>query len=369
MLTTLDPEVQSMLLDDSRLHDLLARLTARKRKTAKLKDIWSAFASVYDDLPSGRERRLWLLTVLEELDASAEIALPVSHGRQWDRTSDIVLPTKVSLCSSEQSEEKTNWRTFAWHPALQWVLDRRHVIPGHFQFLKKVHQGLVEGWFEASEPLKYRSLQLTGDEKRLQKLCKCRLFGPGRLTLAMLGCKAEVLPLAIERFCGNSTMLLFENAAPFMVARGILKEMDNTGIGCLGYGAGKQVIKSVGYLSMIEPPVERVLYVGDLDAAGIQLAADIERLSRHVTILPATSFHRAMIDAAAELGSANGWPVKEKQPRQVAEFVLGFVDDSVRSECAQLISSGRRIPEEVVSRATMRRILSRDVRKLHRTRN
>ena len=105
----------------------------------------------------------------------------------------------------------------------------------------------------------------------------------------MLGCEAEVLPLAIERFCGNSTTLLFENAAPFMVARGILKQMDNTGIGCLGYGAGKQVIKSVGYFSMIQPPVESVLYVGDLDAEGIQLAADVKRLSRHVTILPATS--------------------------------------------------------------------------------
>ena len=54
---------------------------------------------------------------------------------------------------------------------------------------------LVEGWFEASEPLKYRSLQLTGDEKRLQKLCKCRLFGPGRLTLDMLGCEATDLSL------------------------------------------------------------------------------------------------------------------------------------------------------------------------------
>ncbi len=358
MPTTLDPEVQSMLLDDGRLNIFLTRLVARKHKTAKLEDIWSAFASIYDDLPSGRERRLWLLTVLEELDASGEIALPVSHGRQWDRTSDIVLPTRIKLCAIEQSEEKTNWRTFAWHPALQWVLDRRHVIPSHFQFLKKVNQGLVEGWFEASEPLKYRSLQLTGDEKRLQKLCKCRLFGTGRLTLDMLGCVAEVLPLAIERFSGNATMLLFENAAPFIVVRGILKEMNNTGIGCLGYGAGKQVIKSVGYLSMIEPPVGSVLYVGDLDAEGIQLAADIKRISSHVTILPATSFHRAMIGAAAELGSANGWPVKEKQPRQVAKSVLGFVDDSVRSKCAQLISSGRRIPEEVLSQATLRRILS-----------
>jgi hypothetical protein len=253
---------------------------------------------------------------------------------------------------------KGDWRTFAWHPALQWVLDRQHVTPDHFGFLRKVNQGLVEGWFDHLEPFKYRSLQLTGDEKRLQVLCKCRLFGPGRLSLDLLGCEAEVLPLAVERFGEKPTMLLFENAAPFMVARSILKVMDNNAFGCLGYGGGKQMVKSVGYLSMIEPPVESVLYVGDLDAEGIQLAANIGRLSSQVEIHPATSFHRAMIDAASELGHASGWPVKEKQPRQAAESALQFVDAAVRGKCAQLISSGHRIPEEVLSRFKMQQILS-----------
>lgn len=348
-----------MLLDDTRLHDLLTRLTVTRRKTTDLNDIWTAFTSVYDNLPSGRERRLWLLTVLQELDASEEIALPVNHGGQWDRTSDIALPTKITLRTTRQAAELDNWRMFAWHPALQWVLERRHLNSSHFQFLQKINQGLVEGWFETSEAFKYRSLQLTGHEKRLQQLCRCRLFGPGRLTLDMLGCEAEVLPLAIERFGGDSTMLLFENAAPFIVARGILKQMNNTGgIGCLGYGAGKQVIKSIGYLSMIAPRVESVRYVGDLDAEGIQLAADLEQHSKHIKILPATSFHLAMLNAAAELGSANGWPVQKNQPHQVAESVIGFVDASVRNQCVQLISSGHRIPEEVLSRSTMRRLLS-----------
>ena len=357
MSTTLDPDVRSILLDDGKLHELIARLTNRKRKTARLDEIWSAFASIYDDLPLGRERRAWLLTVLEELDASEEIMLPARHGRQWDRTSDVVLPTKVTFYVNAQTEATSEWRTFAWHPTLQWVLERTHLIPSHYEFLKTVNQGLVEGWFAQSETLKYRSLQLTGDEKRLQKLRKCRLFGPGRLSLELLGCEQEVLPLAYERFSDERTMVLFENAAPFIAAQSILKVVDNAEIGCIGYGAGKQMVKSVGYLPMIAPRLETVFYVGDLDAEGIQLAADIKRLSKDVEVQPATRFHRAMIDAAADLGFADGWAIKN-QRRHVAESALGFMDHSVRAKCAQLISTGHRIPEEVIPRGILRHLLS-----------
>ena len=36
--------------------------------------------------------------------------------------------------------------------------------------------------------MKYRSLQLTGNEKALASLAKTSLFGESRLSLAMLGC-------------------------------------------------------------------------------------------------------------------------------------------------------------------------------------
>lgn len=135
MSRRLDEEARSYLLDDIRLRNFVDRLATRgKRKTVPISDIWSAFTSVYEDLPSGAERRFWLLAVLEELEASEEILLPVRHGKQWDRTSDILLPTKISLCAFEQPQQKDNWRTFAWHPRLQWVLSRRHLIPSHFEF-------------------------------------------------------------------------------------------------------------------------------------------------------------------------------------------------------------------------------------------
>ena len=97
-----------------------------------------------------------------------------------------------------------HWRQFPWHPCLQWVFRLRSLPPDHFAFLKQLNRGLVEGWFEQPECFKYRSLQLTGDEKRLETLVKGTLFAPGCLTLEMLGCLPETLPLAAEQLSSGA---------------------------------------------------------------------------------------------------------------------------------------------------------------------
>lgn len=357
-----EPELRSILLDDANLHEMVVRLTARKQKTARLDEIWSAFVSVYKDLPSGRERRLWLWTVLEELDGSGEIVLPVRRGKQWDRSSDVPLPTRITVRREATNSESTDLRTFPWHPTLQWVLERRFISVQHVGFLRRVNQGIVEGWFEESEPLKYRSLQLTGDEKLLQKFAKTKLFGIGKLSLAFLGCEAEVLPIAFDRTSDAPIMLMFENAAPFMLARRVAREMLSSGrssqFGTIAYGAGKQVVKSAEYLPAIEPEVETVLYVGDLDAEGLQLAAELKDRSDAVSVQPATAFHAAMLQSAAELGAADGWPAKDGQPRAIARRALDFPDPSIRDACARIVQMGKRIPEEVLSTKWMRRLMS-----------
>lgn len=361
MSTIHEPEVHSLLLDDANLHDMVIRLTARNRRTARLDDIWSAFVSVYKDFPSGRERRLWLWTVLEELDGAGEIILPVRHGKQWDRTSDVPLPTKITLASDASTSNCMDWRAFPWHPSLQWILERRFVSAQHVKFLTRVNQGLVDGWFEESEPLKYRSLQLTGDEKLLQKFAKTKLFATGKLSLGLLGCEAEVLPIAFEQISDGPIMLMFENAAPFMLARRVTREMVSSGrvprFGILAYGAGKQVVKSVEYLSTITPAVKAVFYIGDLDAEGLQIGGELKERSNAVPVQPATAFHAAMLQSAAELNAPGGWPTKDGQPRVIGRGAMEFPDPSIRGACARMVQTGMRIPEEVLPTNWIRRLM------------
>lgn len=355
---TLDAEAQAFLCDETRLQRFQDGLRCGDRRVVRDTEVWNAFTAAYSDLPSGPERRLWLLTALEKLAERGAIQLPVRHGKQWDRTSEIVLPTAVSLINTVADDSgRMQWRQFPWHPQLQWVLQLRTLAADQISFLMRVNEGLVEGWFAQPECFKYRSLQLTGDEKRLETLRKGTLFGHGRLTLEMLGCELEALPLATELLSSQPTMLVFENAAPFMLARTLVAGSVHPQIGRLAYGAGKQVLKAVNYFSMIAPPITEILYVGDLDAEGVKIAADLQRLSKTVVVKQAHVFHNAMLKSAAELGSPNGWLVKDEQPLNLAEAHMSFVASDIRPFVAALIETGRRIPEEVLSRCAMSRLL------------
>jgi hypothetical protein len=232
------------------------------------------------------------------LAARGDIVLPVRHGKQWDRTSRITLPTAVKLTTANGAlDNRTGWREFPWHPQLQWVLQLRNLADDQFLLIQRVNQGFVEVWFTRAECFKYRSLQLTGDEKRLETLLKGKLFEPGCLTLELLGCALDALPLATDYLTSNPRMLVFENAAPFLLAKGVAAEIKDPGFGRLAYGAGKQVLKAVPYFSVLQPPVSEIHYVGDLDAEGLKIAGEVQRLSQAILVRPATGFHVAMLES------------------------------------------------------------------------
>ena len=354
----IDDETRAFLYDHSRLQEFGAALNSTARRRVKQTTLWSAFAATYRDLPSGPERRMWLLLVLERLAEQGTIRLPATHGKQWDRSSAIAIPLSITVgINVPENGPRTAWRQFPWHPSLQWIVELRNLAPDQFAFLQHVHKGLVEGWFLQPESFKYRSLQLTGNEKRLERLLRGTLFGPGRVTLKMLGCEPAALPLAAEQLSSRPSMLIFENAAPYMLARSVAVSSGAPRFGRLAYGAGKQVLKAVGYFAMIEPTIEEIYYVGDLDAEGLKTASELQQLSNVIPVRAAREFHRAMLASAAHLRAPMGWPVKKKQPLVISNPVLSFLHTDLRTEVAAVIAAGRRIPEEVLSRASMTQLL------------
>jgi len=359
MRDLLDQDACAFLFDEARLQVFRDRLLSPGRRVVRQEAVWAAFIDSYSDLPPGPERRRWLAAVLEELSQQGEIVLPVSHGKQWDRTSSVALPTTITMVALDGGvANKTDWRNFPWHPRLHWVFGLRALMQDQVAFLKRVHCGLVAGWFDQPECFKYRSLQLTGDEKRLEELHRGILFGPERLTLEMLGCEPESLPLASDHFSADPILLIFENAAPFMLARRILAGAARPAIGRLAYGAGKQVLKAVGYLPMVEPAITEIQYVGDLDAEGMNIAMEFQRLSKAIPVRPATQFHKAMLESAILLESSDGWPSKDERELDDSASGVGFLAGEIREQVGSMIRKGRRIPEEALSFAAMTRLLT-----------
>jgi hypothetical protein len=140
------------------------------------------------------------------------------------------------------------------------------------EFLLRVHRGLVHGEFAVQAPLKYRSLQLTGREKRLGELAQTGLFGLGRLNLELLGCFSETPPMACETLSDAPTLIVFENADSFAVARNVLRSLASPPFGMVGFGGGNGIARSLPSLRVLGKQVQRIAYVGDLDGHGLRIA-------------------------------------------------------------------------------------------------
>lgn len=337
--------------------------------------LWQALAAVYPHRPSGPTERELFLAVLHAAAEAGALRLPSAAGRRWDRSLSPPVPRSVDLLQEQSRPDPADWRTYPWHESLAWVAGLPRLTERQVWFLKRVHEGLVNRSFQDVAPLKYRSLQLTGDEKGLAEMLSSSLFGPGRLSAETLNCVPDVLPLAWEPVGQGGRAVIFENAGPFAVARRVLADMPERRrpYGLVVYGGGRAILASLGHLTTIERRVESLHYVGDLDAAGLEIATAARREARRLQLpelRPAEELLRAMFRSAAFLGHSEGWPaheprsgdrrrnsVRDEQQAQpdTTEEYADWLSSELQQQVLALLRKGMRIPEEVLGPAEMRR--------------
>lgn len=323
--------------------------------------LWRALARVFPHRTAGPRERELLLDVLRTVAARGSVRLPPERGRRWDRTLAPAVPTSVDLVRAAAAGPSSSWRDFPWHPALDWVAGCRRLRPPQLEFLRRVHEGLVNGQFREPAPLKYRSLQLTGNEKALASLAKTTLFGESRLTLEMLACLPDSPPLAWEQVGEGGRMLIFENAGPFAVARRVLEELDPRPYDMVAYGGGRGVVAAIAHVRSISPRVESLHYVGDLDYAGLDIASALRANSAAFglpVVEPAEELHRQMLMAAETFGNPRGWSGRGRCTRDQIRGVVDVLSPSVRDQVSAVVAGGRRIPEEVLGPDELRRAWS-----------
>ena len=131
--------------------------------------------------------------------------------------------------------------------------------------------------------------------------------------------------------------------------------------GRIAYGCGFDVLKAVGYLRAIELDVNSIEYVGDIDVKGLEIAVSLRKVTEKLGLpepSPATPLHLAMLQSAAELGAADGWPAPTAPTSASLKDLLGFVEPSLQDRVKSVLVKGRRIPEEVLGHAEMRQAFS-----------
>lgn len=338
-------------LDKRRVDEFERRLLAGTAVRVSAPDLWRYLAHVFPHRTPGPAERRLLIDVLKSIEARGSIRLPPERGRRWDRSMDPAVPIGVDVVRDQAAQSGFSWRTFPWHPNLHWVAQCRSLSAQQAEFLRRVHEGFVNGAFREPAPLKYRSLQLTGDEKMLALLANTSLFGTDRLTLEVLACLPDALPVAWEAVGDGGRMVIFENSGPFSVARRVLADMKARPYDLIAYGAGRGVLAALGYVKTIERKVESIHYVGDLDHAGLDIACGARRCAEDLglpALQPASELHWQMLLAAESLGFPQGWPGHERFADVDRSRILDVLSVDLRGRVDAILSAGRRIPEEVL---------------------
>lgn len=341
-------------IDPKRLDNFISRLKAHKRKRVSIETLWKIFTRAFPGSPQGAEQYRWLSDCLQQMEQLGIIRLPSAKSRRWDRSFEIPLPRSVDCLTHDPEPPPKEWKSFPWNPLLHWVADVPYLTPKQLRFLQRVHDGLASGQFQSPAPLKYRSLQLTGDEKALGALSETRLFGPGRLNFDIIGCIPDAVPLAWESISDRPSIIVFENAGPFSVARGVLEHHPHSPYGMIAYGGGKSFLSSVQHLLTIARPVETIHYVGDIDLPGLTIAVEAGKIAQKTglpRIAAAPGLHHAMLEAAKTFQHPNGWPAAKSKPAGMDTKViplLPFLPPDTQTQIRDILVKGRRIPEEVL---------------------
>lgn len=202
------------------------------------------------------------------------ITLPLDQEARWMAAFGFHPPS---------DEEARRLREHPWQPELAFLSDVRATLA--FEELLLLDRFLAQGGRHCvTVPIKERSLQIFGDEKRLDLLSGSSLFREGRLTLEQLRCEVVAEPLAWKRgpaAAAGCPVLVLENAATWHSFD--RWNQSAARFSAVLYGCGNRFADGVGFLAEIFRELggaRPIHYFGDLDAAGLCIPCRADRRAR-----------------------------------------------------------------------------------------
>ena len=273
------------------------------------------------------------------------IAIPLEQEPRWMETIGFVQ-------DSGRDNERRSARE--WEQELRFCTSARLAVS--FEELVQIDCFLKAGGrTRLLVPIKERSLDIFGDEKRLDELYRgSALFSPDRLSLDALRCFIVPEPLPWARGPNaDNPLIVLENVASWdSYRRWYVKTLE---FGAVVYGGGDRFREGVLYLAAIFADLggpRPVYYFGDLDAAGLR----IPRLASEratATGLPAIIPHRWSYQRLFDLNPIT--TPTETEATEVSEPDCQWLGD-LAPKAKTLIQSGHRLAQEQVGWEYLSRI-------------
>lgn len=318
------------------LAEALVRDGRRRWRVEAVRALWRRLDPV---AASAEDAPARFRAALDTLEAAGVLALPVSPAA-WDRGVTPPLPVTVTVTAVPPPAARPAGPTVAWVPELAgFAAAERH--PATVAALRAVNEWLKRhrGRPAVEVPVTERSLEIFGDEKRLDAFREGdRLFG-GRLPLSALACRRlpPLLvwhpgpPAAVGVAAGTARagrcLLVVENAAAFDSFR---RFNETAGLWrAVAWGAGNAFRRTHAGLDALfaDTGADRALYFGDLDPKGVEILAAVAR-ERPGDLVPHRGLYRALLaarlarrDDAAAAGTARAGDLERFLP-DLADAVL-----------------------------------------------
>lgn len=266
------------------------------------------------------------------------VQIPLACEERWRNAYGFVPPS---------DDEARRIREFAWCSKLAFLREARISIPfSELEQLDVFLKQTLANWDKV--PIKERSLQIFGDEKRLDVLANSAIFRPDRLSLSRdLFCEVVGEPLPWKRGpaeAAQQPLIVLENAATWHSY--CRWNAERKLFSAVVYGCGNRFVDGVLYLSDIFTEVggpRRVFYFGDLDPQGLLIPREASNRSQSLGLPPIEPHlwsYRKLLSLGA--GRAQTWGCENITPT-ICDWIADCAEPT-----RQLFAAGKRIAQECV---------------------
>ncbi|WP_367871735.1 hypothetical protein [Luteolibacter sp. Populi] len=323
------------------------RSIAKGLKRVRFPDLCIAFGKVFPAL-TGLDQRRRMHELLHSLRAGGKVMLPTGRVH-FDCVSEPHLPRWIQLVLVETRVPRPalDSADFPWTPALSFAATLRN--PQQLDVVRRVHEFLAAGGAaRCMVPIKERSVELFGDEKKLDVIRKSVLFRSGRLSLPLLRCYQVTPPLVWERGPQQKEgpVFIVENHSAFDSC--VRWNAERCAWAAVAYGSGTSFEASAPFLQNIVTQVQwdgRLLYFGDLDPKG--LIIPVRASSALVEVgLPAVSPHFGCYCRLLE--RAEGADLPRVGTLAIPLGCVDWLGPALADRVAEWFGQGIRIPQELV---------------------
>ncbi len=320
-------------------------LRALGKRRIALPALRAAYLRARPEVLNAPDGRRLLLEALQVLEHDGILELPKLPSTGWDTSGSPGLPRTASLRVTATSRPVPT--PHAWLPALAFAAGERH--PGRRADLQAINAFLVSARDRnvLSVPTKERSLQIFGDEKRLDRLRKggSTLF-EGRISLDDLECYPVAPPLPYEapgRRAPGRPILVLENYHSFDSFR--RWNQKQALYAAVAYGGGNAFRQGAGNLDELisRTGAGGAIYLGDVDPAGVRILVGANarrKVEGRAPLRPHGGLYRWL------LAHGHRRPLETPPGDELVHRLRGVFPSDVVNAIAELWSRGKRVPQE-----------------------